>query len=328
MQRHFISINEPVADFKWQKLFFERWPAYQKWLNESGRPPERSIALAALRKYMPEMVDTHDHLCRLVRAEDDVVAFLTGFQPPAYSSACSQVVSTQQTVQLIRNYDYHVGLFEGTLLMTRWHGKKVIANSDCLLGVLDGMNEDGLAISLTFGGRSVVGYGFGIPFILRYILEFCSTVEEAVDVLLRVPSHMSYNVTVTDRRGLIKTIQIAPDKSPVVTGIPLATNHQGPIEWAGNINKTVERASCLKNLLLNGVGGEDLTQAFLRKPLHNSEYSDGFGTLYTAVYQPIEGKVQLHWPNESVVQSFDSFIEGKKLIIYNQNKTSIARGKH
>ncbi len=325
MQRHFISINEPIADFKWQKLFFERWPAYQEWLNSSGEVPSVEIAQAALSKYMPEMVELHEQLCRLAQADDDAISFLTGFQPPAYSSACSQVVSTQHNVQLIRNYDYHVGLFEGTLLMTRWHGKKVIANSDCLLGVLDGMNEDGLAISLTFGGRSVVGYGFGIPFILRYILEFCSTVEQAVAVLLRVPSHMSYNVTVADRRGLIKTIQVAPDKAPVVTSVPLATNHQGPIEWAenGNLNKTAERASYLENLLLRGISGPTLTKAFLGPPLYNNQFSEGFGTLYTAVYSPIEGRVELHWPEDSMVQTFRSFTEEKKLIIYNQNEASV-----
>ena len=41
------------------------------------------------------------------------------------------------------------------------------------------MNDDGLAVSLTFGGRRVLGDGFGIPIVLRYLLETCGTVEEA-----------------------------------------------------------------------------------------------------------------------------------------------------
>jgi predicted choloylglycine hydrolase len=35
--------------------------------------------------------------------------------------------------------------------------------------------EDGLTVSLTFEGRNDVGVGFGFSFIMRYILEFCST---------------------------------------------------------------------------------------------------------------------------------------------------------
>ena len=37
--------------------------------------------------------------------------------------------------------------------------------SDCLWGLLDGMNDDGLGVSLTFGGRRVLGDGFGIPIV-------------------------------------------------------------------------------------------------------------------------------------------------------------------
>lgn len=78
------------------------------------------------------------------------------------------------------------------------------------MGVLDGLNEDGLAVSLTFGGRRIVGEGFGVPLLLRYILEFCTTTREAVEVLKRVPTHMAYNITVLDRSGAFMTVFIAP----------------------------------------------------------------------------------------------------------------------
>ena len=47
------------------------------------------------------------------------------------------------------------------------------------------MNDAGLAVSLTFGGRPQVGDGFGIPLVIRYVLEVCETIEEAVRVLRR-----------------------------------------------------------------------------------------------------------------------------------------------
>lgn len=325
MRRLFTSISEPVADFKWQKLFNERWPAYKAWISSGNSSIDSKVSLSALRKYMPEMMDTHEHLCHLVQADEVARCFLTGFQPPVYNSACSQAVSTKGTVQLVRNYDYHPDRFEGVLLMTSWHGKKVIANSDCLMGVLDGMNEDGLALSLTFGGREIVGFGFGIPFILRYVLEFCSHVEEAVEVLIRIPSHMSYNVTVTDKTGTIRTIQIAPDRKAVVTDAAFTTNHQGPIEWAENagFNKTAQRATFLENLLFREVNGDILSEAFLQPPLYNTLYGQGLGTLYTSIYNPIEGTMQLRWPGDSMFQSFHSFTEENKTIEFRQTETPL-----
>jgi predicted choloylglycine hydrolase len=274
---------------------------------------------------MPEMVPIHEHLCQLVRADEAAISFLTGFQPPEYSSACSQAISTQGTVQLVRNYDYHAARFEGLLLMTAWNGKKVIANSDCLMGVLDGMNEDGLVVSLTFGGRKIVGFGFGVPFILRYILEFCSNVDEAVQVLVRVPSHMSYNVTVTDKSGIVRTIQIAPDRTAIVTDAAFTTNHQGPIEWAENagFNETAQRATFLENLLFRGIRGDALTRTFLHPPLYNRQYTEGLGTLYTAIYHPIEGMMQMRWPDDRLLQSFHTFKEGTKLIKFNHAETAL-----
>jgi len=303
---------------KWKNLFRERWPAYHKWLQSTSPFVDSKTALAALMQYMPEMRPTHDRLCSLVEAEDMASAFLTGFQPPAYFSACSQVVSTLDEVQLVRNYDYHADRFEANLLMTAWNGKKVIASSDCLVGVLDGMNNDGLALSLTFGGRKTLGFGFGIPFILRYILEFCSTVDEAVEVLLRVPSHMAYNVTITDKTGQVKTVQLAPDKSAHVSDRAFATNHQEAIEWKENadFNRTMERAIHIEGLLRTEQTGEELTREFLKAPLYNTRYSEGLGTLYTAVYRPQKGEVQLHWQNDQMTQSFDSFTEEQKFISF------------
>ena len=330
MQLHFNSISEPTLPGpKWQKLFNLYWAAYKAWLDTKGQAylPDLKTSQAALKEYMPEMVPTYERLCELANADAVAERFLTGFQPPAYISACSQAVITGGKIQLIRNYDYHPHLMEGTLLLSAWNGKKVIANSDCLSGVLDGMNEDGLVISLTFGGRKAVGKGFGIPFILRYVLEFCSNVKEAVETLSRIPSHMSYNVTVIDRSGAFKTVRLAPDRAPVITDAAFTTNHQGTVDWPENatFNKTLKRYAFLDNILLEkDLTPDALAKAFLAPPLYNTQFTEGFGTLYTAVYQPREGRVQIRWPNENMLQSFDDFKEEYKLIKFKQTSAEPA----
>ena len=322
MQLHFNAISEPgKPGSKWQKLYNTHWTAYKSWLKSKGTTnyPDLKTSQKALKKYMPEMWLTYRRLCKLAKGDKVAARFLTGFQPPAYISGCSQAVTTGKDIQLVRNYDFHPDLMEGTQLLTSWNGKKVIATSDCLIGVVDGMNEDGLAISLTFGGRKEVGVGFGIPFILRYVLEFCSNVDEAVAALIRIPSHMSYNVTVVDRTGKFKTVQLAPDKAPLVTNAAFTTNHQGTIDWPENaaFNKTQERSSFLKKILSEkNINSVRVADAFLKAPLYNTKFKEGFGTLFTSVYRPLEGKVELRWPETSVQQSFENFQEVYKLINY------------
>ena len=323
MHIQFDSICElGFPGLKFQRLFHTYWPAYKVWIdtNSTIETPSLATSIAALEYYMPEMIPTYNRLCTLVNADENTAKFLTGFQPPAYISGCSQAVSNDEVIQLVRNYDYHPNLLEGNLLMTSWNGKKVMAVSDCLIGVLDGMNEDGLTISLTFGGRNVIGVGFGIPFIIRYILEFCSTVEEAVSVLIRIPCHMSYNVTVIDSSGNFKTILLSPDRLPVVTTAAYTTNHQGFVDWPENAfsNNTINRSEFLQDLLNNrGLDINTLSDMFLIKPLYNTLFTEGFGTLYTSVYRPKEGFMELRWPGENLTQSFTHFTEGSKIITFN-----------
>ncbi len=324
MQLDFNAISEPgKPGAKWRKLYKTHWPAYKSWLNSKGTAnyPDLKTSQVALRKYMPEMWPTYQRLCKLAKGDKAAARFLTGFQPPAYISGCSQAVTTGEDIQLVRNYDFHPDLMEGTQFLSSWNNKKVIATSDCLIGAVDGMNEDGLAISLTFGGRKEVGVGFGIPFILRYVLEFCSNVDEAVAALIRIPSHMSYNVTVVDKTGKFKTVQLAPDKNPVVTDASFTTNHQGSIDWPENaaFNKTQERSSFLNKMLsAKRVDSTQVADAFLKAPLYNTKFKEGFGTLFTSVYRPLEGKVELRWPGTSVAQTFENFQEVYKLVNYEQ----------
>jgi Predicted choloylglycine hydrolase len=165
----------------------------------------------------------------------------------------------------------------------------VIAQSDCLWSVLDGINEDGLAISLTFGGRRIVGDGFGVPILLRYVLEVCRAAEEAAETICRIPTHMAYNVTALDAAGNFFTAQLSPDRAPFVDRRPVATNHQGQVEWHrhARMTATVEREKfLLDHLARKRESVAAFIAVFLKPPLYSVAYDRGFGTLYTAVYDP------------------------------------------
>ena len=310
----FSSVSELCPGHKWKGLFDTFWPAYKKWYQENGaeNKPSLSIAKDRLQRYMPEMIGTYHKLCEL--AGDDEVAhrFLTGWQPPAYISGCSQAV-LPYVPQLVRNYDYHPNLLEGILLHSAWNGKQVIAVSDCLMGVLDGMNEDGLVASLTFGGRRTVTRGFGVPFLLRYILEFCSDVQQAVEVLKSVPIHMAYNIMLLDKTGAHKMVILTPRHQPKVTDLLASANHQGELHWPDSerFPNSLERERFLNEMLNRPyLSDQEMISSFLQKPLYNTRYKKGAGTIYTSLYRPAEGYMQMLWPAQTITQSFQYFYEG------------------
>ncbi len=258
---------------------------------------------------MPELIPTWESLVELTGADPTTAAMLTQWNMPAFAPACSQAVSTAGARALIRNYDYHPDLFEQVIMSTRFGSRDVIGTSDCLWGLLDGMNSDGLAVSLTFGGAKGSGPGFAIPLVLRYLLETAESVPEALAALGRLPISMSYNVTLTDRHGATSTAYVAPGRPMEVRACPLATNHrfEHPDDPAHAARfHSVERRDRLVRLLDDQTDPDELAAEFLRKPLRSNNYAQGFGTLYTADYRPDSGEVHYRWPGTTWTRSFDS----------------------
>ena len=284
------------------------WPAFRSWWRDGPTlRPTAGEAKARLIEYMPELVPTWERLTAMIPGDPDAGAALALWNPPPFLTGCSQAAVLDGGPALIRNYDWDYRLFDGVVAKTAYTGRRVLGMLDCLWGLLDGVNDAGLALSLTFGGRPQVGEGFGIPLVIRYALEICGTADEAVQVLRRMPVHMSYNVTALDRGGRRATVYLAPDRPARVTSRAVTTNHQGTVEWApyAAAIRSVERAERLEELLAEGGDAATITAACLRSPLYASRFHDGFGTLYTAEYRPAEGIARYHWPGRTWEHSLD-----------------------
>lgn len=309
------SIDLSQNDDRWRALFRKTWPFYKRWFLKEGantRPGYLS-SREALNKTFPELSDLYAHLCALAGGSDLASRFLSMYCPPPYMSGCSQVAWTRDVPALIRNYDYSPRYFEGVVLKTNWL-KPVVGTSDCNWGLLDGVNADGLCASLTFGGRRITGTGFGIPLVIRYCLETCSTVAEAVEKLRVIPAHMAYNVTLLDKQLHHATIYFTPGQPNLVTNSFVGTNHQEEISWPdyAAMTRTVERRAILETAVHNPYETyATVLGRFLAPPLYNTAYEKGFGTLYTAVFHPQNASVQYLWPGKSLQQSITQFNESK-----------------
>ncbi|MCV2881575.1 C45 family autoproteolytic acyltransferase/hydolase [Actibacterium sp. XHP0104] len=300
MHLTFRSLSEDLPGDAWREVFRHGWPGWSEWYGaRSEGEPALADARASIRRHMPEYEPLWDELTQRCGADDEAARFLSFWSPPRYLVNCSQaVLMDEDGPVLIRNYDLDPELNEATLLSTGWQGRRVVGMVEAMAGLSDGMNDAGLALSLTFGGRVIRQTGFGIPIILRYVLQTCNDTQEAIEALRAVPSHMSYNVTLIDRSGDFATVFLAPDRPAIVSRQPWATNHQIGVEWPrhARVSNTLGRAQHLEALLER----DDLTAALLEQefnqpPLFSTNYAQGFGTVYGAIYRPAQGEVTLRW---------------------------------
>ena len=305
-------IREDVPGEQWRTLFSSTWPAYRSWYlaGNALERPSLDEARHALTTHMPELVPTWERLIDLAGGDQVAARMLTGWRMPPFISGCTQAVTPGSKPVLVRNYDYDPCLFEGVVASTDWSGhRRVLGTSDLLWGLLDGVNDDGLAVSLTWGGRPGQGEGFGIPIVIRYLLETCADVAEAVSALRRLPVAQAYNLSLVDTNAAHATVFVAPDRAPEVSLLRSAANH--PLDRDGDSPtaaavRSKERQTAASDLLLDHPDdAERLGVGFTEAPLHNPDHSGGWGTLYTAVLEPARGQVTYRWPGQSWTCRFD-----------------------
>jgi predicted choloylglycine hydrolase len=308
-----IDGGSSVAD-RVPAIFAAAWPAYRSWFLREGEAARASYAVGAyrLRQHMPEMVRTYDRLVDAVGGGDLEARFLSHWSPPPLFTACSLATWTRGEHLLVRNYDYPPLLCDTTVLASAWHGTRVMAMSDCVWGAVDGMNEHGLSAAIAFGGRPVVGDGFGIGLVVRYVLEFARDVPEALEILRRVPVQLAYNVALVDRAGHAAVAQVAPDRPTSVTGASFAANRQGATEWPEHAAfcATVEREDALSVTMGDpGMTSHGLLRRFLEPPIYRQPAATTWGTVYTAAYDCDHRTLQVCWPDDRWLISLDHFVE-------------------
>ncbi len=334
MNLNFRSLTEERPSDALRQVFAHGWPGWSEWMRKRHTTSTTDVrdARLALRRHMPEFESLWDTWVDVCGDDPDAALFLSFWSPPRYLVHCSQAVFIDdQGPLLIRNYDLDPKLNESTLLSTNWRGRRVMGMVEGIVGLADGMNDAGLAASLTFGGRTVSSNGFGIPLIIRYVLEMCADVQQAVEALRAVPSHMSYNVTVADEAGDWATVMMAPDRPAIVTHSPFTTNHQLGVEWPrhGRFSNTQGRADHLETVFENAnLTTDQLIGEFLTAPLASTGYDKGFGTIYTAAYRPQARTMSLLWMDGSYENhDLEGIMPSERLVHYSPTGSqSISHG--
>jgi predicted choloylglycine hydrolase len=304
MEFTFRAFAEDSPGKVWQQEFNGRWPAYKNWFVRFGERdrPTYLESMRALKRHMPQIIPVYEQMVDLAGGGDHAARFLAQYCPPPLFRGCSQAVYIEDEAVLVRNYDYSPYVFDGLVMRSKFDQRAVVAMIDCMSGVLDGINSDGLAVSMSFGGRQEFGTGFGIPLVLRYLLEYAGNVAEACELLENLPVHGAYNVMLLDRDANVETIAIAAGQPPQRLGTKVSTNHQPGSSWPVYEEKvsTHLRYQHLDTITAaQQLSAQQFSRQFLQPPLYNSQFGRGFGTLYSAAFYPRTGTCEYLWPEHS-----------------------------
>ncbi len=308
----FQAFAEGAPGPAWQHQFKLHWPAYKRWFLRYGEAdrPTYLESLQALKRYMPEFLPTYEAMVELAGGGDHAARFLAQYNPPPLFRGCSQAIYNADESVMVRSYDYSPYVFDGLLMHSKFAQRRVIAMLDCMSGVLDGINDDGLAVSMSFGGREEFGEGFGISILLRYLLEFAGNVKEACELIKRIPVQGAYNIMLLDREANSETVELGTAREPHFVGGQVSTNHQIDSSWPLYEEKVFTHA---RHQHLQGIIADrqhtaaSFTHEFLQSPLYQTRFARGFGTLYNAAFYPQRSGCEYFWPNHRWQFDFDNF---------------------
>jgi predicted choloylglycine hydrolase len=317
MRKRFVAIREDIPGSDWLARFVAGRAEAEAWYRGTGRgaSPTAAECAAQLRRHMPELLGPYEQVCALVGEDDLAPQILSHYRPPSFPHGCTQAVWLgDDGPALIRNYDFPLDVVSDHFESTRWFGREVISKGQRPWGgCLDGMNADGLVASVTFGGSPAQGLGFAIILIVRYVLETCSKVSEAVAALCRIPVALSQNVTVLDKTGAYATVYLSPGRAPFVSRTPVCANHQDPsvsVDPSAGFARSMERQEvALRTLESSGASLAKLVEAFLSRPIYSCAASSP--TVYSAVYRPAALTVDYLWPGNVMTQRIGSFSSGQ-----------------
>lgn len=264
---------------------------------------------------MPELLGPYEWVCALAGEDDLAPQIISQFRPPPLPHGCTQAVWLgDDGPALVRNYDYPLAIVSDHFESTRWFGREVISKGQRPWGgCLDGMNADGLVASVTFGGSLAQGLGFSIILVVRYILETCSHVAEAVAALCRIPVALSHNVTVLDKTWAYATVFLGPERSPSVSRARACANHQDSSVATGSpasaSSSRARQQAALQALEGSGATLAKLAETFLTAPIYSRAVSSP--TVYGAVYRPAALTVDYVWPGNVMTQRIGAFNPGR-----------------
>ncbi len=234
-----------------------------------------------------------------------------------FSCGCSQMAllssaTAEGHIYVGRSYEWSLQ-DDFRLCTTRIHGKAAHLGFSLLqFGRIDGMNEHGLCVTMSAGCPLVQPAEDGCRFwaVVRTVLDRCHSVPEALEIIRIIPISFHLNLLLTDKYGESALIEMFSSKRAIKRIGPhtqeqtlWSTNHYALPEMIaydrGRMWMSVVRYQKIASFLGNPnppISKEQLRE-LLSKPVPEGlcchYYHDGFGTLWSEIFDVTTGTVEV-----------------------------------
>lgn len=191
----------------------------------------KDIAINAMRRMKPFVPQAYqlelEEMSKVTAISYDRLLLLQTIIDEPRMPCCSAIMASEPTtgqpgIIFGRNLDFpSLGVAERYSLITVYHpeNKKVFASITWpgFVGVLSGINEDGLSLALLLSLSSWETNTAGTPsmMLLRKILEEASNVEEAIKIINQAKRVSPINLALADAHNNSAVIEIAWNKTQV-----------------------------------------------------------------------------------------------------------------
>ena len=173
--------------------------------------------LPIYEEFFPEIVD---EIKGIADGQSCDVKLLQGLlfsiyaMPPACQCSCF-AVSNENTILFGRNSDFLTDIEKSNLnVIYRFSSGSFsfTGNTTAFVQMEDGVNEKGLAVGLTSVYPPFIRPGMNAGFLLRFFLEKCSSVDEVMYYLNRLPISSAQTFTVADVSGNVAVLESCCNK--------------------------------------------------------------------------------------------------------------------
>jgi len=146
---------------------------------------------------------------------EDLASFIFCIYCFQYNNWCTCFAfKDKNNIVLGRNSDFLIKIKKGyeSTFYNLDNSYSFIGNNTAMIQMEDGVNIHGLAVGLTFIFPTVLKPGLNAGLLVRYILEKCRTVREAVGHLKKMPISSSQTLTMIDKTGDMALVECNCEK--------------------------------------------------------------------------------------------------------------------
>ena len=251
----------------------------------------------------------------------DLIYYSFTYLPKGHCSHFALLPAHSKTGHTLvgRSYEFGLKTEDLRLVTMQVNGKySFIGSSLLFFGFTEGMNEHGLVVTMSAGGwpvgptpemRPPIQDGFQFWFVVRAALERCKTVEEAVKLILEIPTCGNPNFIVADRTGQAALVEVFGGNKAVKMidqdsreQFVCSTNHFTLPEMTPFRDPVWKNSQVRYDAIQSMLDGEQKVSREAVKSLLSKEYphglachfyDEGFGTLRSMIFDPQDLKIEM-----------------------------------